>query len=118
MRKKIGFFILFAFVFVSGTVHLAAMEAEKEQAPATNHLEKYKELIKEELRKKALQAASRMYFDSPCGAGTRARAVQEELSSSQQFPAVDPYSEAPKTQGKPFYRWPGGPIEFYINSNE
>lgn len=41
---------------------------------------------KEELKRKAAKAVATMWFDSPCGAGVRANAVQanEEKSSNQQ----------------------------------
>ena len=31
MTKKTGFFVLFVFVFITGTAHIAAMELEQEK---------------------------------------------------------------------------------------
>ncbi len=94
MTKKTGFFVLFIFVFITGTAHgwkdgldlwggddptWDSPEEEQRFVRINKLLSQMKQQTKtddkkteKELRKEALKEASRMYFDSPCGAETRA----------------------------------------------
>ncbi len=58
---------------------------------------------KEELKRKAAKAVATMWFDSPCGAGTRANAVQLKELANQQSSTESSYN------ANLFDKFPGQP---------
>jgi len=130
MTKKTGFFVLFAFVFITGTAHSAEMESEKEKGSdfmnelskkSIARLNKLLSQIKQptktddkKTKKQLRKEAASLYYDSPCEAGTRSKTVQ---GSSQQPSSIGSPNRTSKAPPELFYLWPGGPVEYIPNPN-